>query len=41
VNFGRSVGDGEIGGWLVHLGGMRAAVAPGNKGQRQQQDECE
>jgi len=36
---GCAVGDGEIGGCLAGLGGMRAAVATGDEGHRQKQGE--
>ena len=36
-----SVGDGEVGGWLVHQVGMRAAVATGREGQQQEKSQRE
>ena len=41
VNGGGAVGDGEVGGELAGLGGVSAAVAGGDKPQRQEEQESE
>ncbi len=41
VDGGGSVGDGKVGGHVAGLGGMRAAVAGGDEGQRQENQGCE
>jgi hypothetical protein len=41
MNGGRAVGDGEIGGNLAGLGGMRAAIARRQRSQSQKEDQDE